>query len=106
MCHDALGAGSPGESCPGCGTRLHPACRLLLGRCPTLGCAGRAAVESPSWIAPRSRPRARRWELYAALAVVAALGGGILAEHLAAVRSEPGAFPGQDDEGSRERRAP
>jgi hypothetical protein len=35
---DASPLDSPVVDCPGCSTRLHEACALELGRCPTLGC--------------------------------------------------------------------
>jgi hypothetical protein len=41
-CHEALGPGDDTRTCAGCGTVLHASCHDELGRCPVLGCEGRA----------------------------------------------------------------
>ena len=55
LCRDRLGD-DPVARCEACETALHPACADELGGCPTLGCAGRGALEaapssggSPAW---------------------------------------------------------
>lgn len=46
FCHDLV-PDAP-SACPGCSTRLHPACRAELGRCPTPGCRAAPPVTRPA----------------------------------------------------------
>ena len=48
ICHDALGRGA--LTCRSCATDLHAECSIELGRCPTLGCTGRAARRRRWWL--------------------------------------------------------
>ncbi len=49
------------RACVDCGVRLHAACRRELGRCPTVGCAGRADALVPARSAPRVGPGLAPW---------------------------------------------
>lgn len=86
-CRGALGARA--RLCPGCGSLLHSACQVELGRCPTLGCAWAARCGEDGYEVPLNQVAARAsgeksWEsLVASLCGLAmACGGGLMARQL------------------------